>query len=224
MDTLLFYTPGACSLSCMIALEWLGEPYRLCRVEKDVRGGEVYRRVHPRGQVPTLRVDGRTLLEANAILTHLADRQPPLRLLPPNGTWERDVANQWMAYLGSGFHPAFWPYFTPQRYVKDEAMHASVKQAAIELIENALRLVNAHLAEREFVLGAERSVVDAYLHAMDRWANKIVDVPGAYPHVWRHQKMMAKDPAVRLGLSIERGDQEPPEGPFKGHVALTDVV
>jgi glutathione S-transferase len=231
VDTILFYTPGSCSLSCMIALEWLGDPYRLCRIEKDVRAGEVYRRINPRGQVPALRVDGRTLVEANAILAHIADRHPPSNLLPENGTWDRDVANQWLAYLGSGFHPTFWPYFSPHRYVKDEAMHEAVRQAAVEAIARELRRVDAHLEGRRFIQGDAPSVLDAYLHSMDRWANKLVAMPKDYPNIWRHQKMMAKDPAVHLGLAIERGETPPSsmaqstiDGRFAGHVELADLV
>lgn len=228
MDTVLFYTPGACSLAGMIALEWLGDPYRLCRIDKDVRAGEVYRRVNPRGQVPALRVDGKTLVEANAILAHIADRRPTTNLLPANGTWERDVANQWLAYLGSGFHPVFWPYFSPQRYAVDPALHAAVREAAVAAITREMQRVNTHLGDNEFILGARRSVLDAYVQAMDRWANKIVDVPNDFPHIWRHQKLMAKDPAVRLGLSIERGDADAggdgTPSAFQGHVALADLV
>ena len=225
MDTILFYTPGSCSLACMIALEWLGEPYRLCRVEKDVRGGDAYRRINARAQVPALRVDGRTLAEVNAILAHIADRQPSRGLLPANGTWDRDVANQWLAYLGSGFHPPFWPYYSPHRYVKDEAMRAAVQQAAIEAIGKELRFVDAHLEGRRFIQGDERSLLDAYLYAMDRWANKIVAVPSGYPNLWRHQKLMSQDPAVRMEVAIERGEAAPTDGAaYRGHVDLADLA
>ncbi len=224
MDTVLFYTPGSCSLACMIALHWQGDPYRLCRVDKDVRRTDSYLRINPRGQVPALRVDDRPLLETDAILAHIADRKPAAHLLPPNGTTERDVANQWLAYLGSGFHPPFWPYFTPQRYSKDESHHPAIRAAAVDAIRGQLAFVDAHLAGREFVQSDRISVLDAYLHAMDRWANKIVDMAALYPNVWRHQKMMSRDPAARLGLSIERGDgTQAPDGPFAGHVALADI-
>lgn len=223
MDTVLFYTPRSCSLACMMALQWQGDPYRLCRVDKDVRRTDAYLRINPRGQVPALRVDGRTLVETDAILAHIADRRPGAGLLPLNGTWERDVANQWLAYLGSGFHPPFWPYFTPQRYAKDESLHQAVREAALEAIRRELGFVDAHLAGRDFIQGDRLSVLDAYLHAMDRWANKFLNMAADYPNVWRHQKRMTKDPGTHLGVSIEQGDgTHAPDGPFLGHVALAD--
>jgi|SRR5450432_310629 len=232
-DTVLFYTPGTCSLAGLVALEWLGEPYRLCRVEKEARGTPPYLRINPRGQVPTLSVDGRRLFETNAILAHLADRRAgaPGKLLPGNGTWDRDVANQWLAYLGSGFHPPFWPYFMPARYVNDEAVYPAVRDAALISIRRELALVDNHLATREFVLGDRISALDPYLHAMDRWANKLVSMAADYPNVWRHQKALSKNEAVRFGLEIERGGAAADAsvagagaGGFMGHVALADLA
>jgi glutathione S-transferase len=225
LETILFYTPGTCALAGIIALEWLGEPYKLCRVEREERGGEVYRRINPRGQVPALRVGARTLVEGNAILTHIATRRPEARLLPTQGTWERDVANQWLAYFASGFHAAFWPYFSPQRYAKDAEHHDAVRAAAVDGIRRELGFVNAHLAGKDFVLGSERTLLDGYLQAMDRWANALVDMAKDFPNVWRHQKTMAKEPAVRFGTAIERGDEPlPPSASFAGHVPLAHMA
>jgi glutathione S-transferase len=224
MDTVLFYTPGSCSLACMIALQWQGDAYRLCRVEGEVRRTAPYLRINPRGQVPALLVDGRSLVETDAILAHIADRNPGTQLLPANGTWARDDANQWLAYLGSGFHPPFWPYFTPQRYARDESHHQAIREAAIDAIRRQLAFVDTHLAGRAFLQSDRISVLDAYLYAMDRWANRMVDMATDYPNVWRHQRMMSRDPATRLGLSIERtGGAHRPDGPFLGHVELLDI-
>lgn len=203
MQPLLYYTPGTCAFACMVALEWLGAPYALCRVEKEVRASPAYGRVHPRNQVPAMRVQGQVLVEANAILTHVAERGGDKGLLPSAG-WERDVANQYLAYFASGFHAVFWPYFRPDRYTVEAAHEASVKAAAVLAIRRELSAMDALLATRPFVLGDTRSVLDPYLHAMDRWANPIVDMPKEYPHVFRHQKAMAGDPAVRFCLAVER--------------------
>lgn len=208
LDPVLFYTPGTCALACMVALEWRGAPYRVCLVTPAERASDRYRALNPRGQVPALRVDGRVLVEVNAILAHVADRAPEAGLLPPNGTTERDVANQWLAYFGSGFHPAFWPYYHPERYARDEAAHASVKGAAVDAIRRELGFVDAHLAERAFVLGSAPSVLDAYLYAMARWGADMLDLK-EYAHVFRHMKQVAADPRVRIGLAVERGRELP---------------
>lgn len=198
MSVTLYYTPGTCSLAPMVVLEWLGRDYALCRVEKEARASEAYARVHPRRLVPALRVGPeRVIGEVNAILSHLGG-------LPVTGP-EGDAANQWLSYLASGFHAVFWPWFRPDRYTTEPAHEASVKAAALAAIRRELAFVDGRLGAQPFLLG-ERSPLDPYLHAMDRWANAIVDVPREFPHVFRHQKALAADPAVRKALAIERGD------------------
>lgn len=175
--------------------------------------------------VPAIRVDGRTLVESNAILAHIADRRPEARLLPPNGSWERDLANEWLAYLASGFHAAFWPYFRPDRYTTDAAHEASVKGAAERAVRRELTTLNRHLDGREWVLESGRSVLDAYVHAMDRWANPFVQMPNEFPHVWRHQKTLASDRAVRFALAAERSvDADRAASSCVGHAALAEML
>ncbi len=213
METLLFYTPGTCALACMIALETLGSPYSVCLVTKEERGGDRYKQLNPRGQVPAMRLgsppDSRMLAEVNAILEHIADKKPEAELLPRHGTWERDVANQWLSSLGTGLHPAFWPFYNPQRYTTDEAAHESVKAAAVLSIRRELGIVDHHLEKNEYMLGKSLSALDGYLFSMARWGADMVDTPSEFPSVFRHQKMMTAHPIVRRCTAVERGRDLP---------------
>jgi len=207
-DTILFSTPGTCALSCVVALEWAGEPYRLCRLSREERGSEAYQRVNPRGQVPAMSLGAggarRILVEANAVLANIAARERGRELLPPHGTPERDLANQWLAYLASGFHASFWPYFRPERYTTEEAHQASAKAAGVLLIRRELAHIENTLGDAPFVLGEKRSLLDGYLYAMARWSAKIVDLPGEFPRVAAFQQRLAADPAVAFGVAMER--------------------
>ncbi len=220
-EPIIFYTPGACSLSCMVTADWVGEPYQLCRVEREVRGSDAFKRINPRGQVPALRVADRTLVEAAAILVHLAERQASANLLPACGIAERDTVNQWLSYFGSGFHVSFYPFFMPSRYIKDPGQHEAAKGAAIEQIRAHLTLIDRHLAGKSYVLGAARSVLDPYLYAMSRWAVSMVDMPREYSHVAAHQTLMEEDTSVQFALATERGESATsPTGACLGHITL----
>ena len=224
MEPVLFYTPGTCALACMVALEWRGAPYSVCLVGREERASDRYRAINPRAQVPALRVDGRVLVEVNAILAHVADRAPEAGMLPANGTPERDVANQWLAYFGSDFHPAFWPFYHPERYARDASAHESVQAAAVDAIRRELTFVDAHLSDKAFVLGAEQSILDAYLYAMARWGTDMLDLKD-FPNVLRHTKTLVADPRIRHGLAIERGRELPAPSPaLRGRLTLADVA
>jgi glutathione S-transferase len=223
-DTLYFYSPGACSLGGIVVLEWLGEDYRLCRVEPAERTGSTYGRVNPQKKVPAIRVDGRTFAENGAILTHLAERRPDGSLAPKARSPDRDDLNEWLSYLSSGFHVAFYPLFMPQRYAVDPAAHATVKAAATEQLRAEASFVDGRLAGRSYVMGDARSVLDPYLYAMARWLRPMFDVASEFPHLARHLATMETDDGVRFGLAVERGDASVSSGGFKGHVALDDVA
>lgn len=221
-----YYGPGTCALAGIITMEWIGQPYQLGRVTGDILWSDIYRKINPSTKVPALSIDGRILLENNAILSHLADHAPSANLIPTPLTPERDEHNQWLSFLGSEFHPAFWPWFMPQRYTTDESQHPQVKAAAEQMVASKYERLDAHLSGKQYMLGDQRTVLDPYLFAMARWGRHFLDIPGNYPNVARHMEMIQADPAVQFGLAIEAGDvvnagDGDGSGAFQGHVQLT---
>ncbi len=224
MDLLYFYSPGACSLSGMVVLEWLGLSYQLCRIERELRGTDAFKKVNPLGKVPVLKTQDRFITENSAILLYLAHLKPEAKLTPSIGSVPWDKLNQWLSYLASGFHVAFYPYFAPFRYIEDKALHTQIKKEAIEKIRHQMKYVNEHLAKNEWMLGSQKGVLDPYLYTMSRWANGIFKVPEEFSEVNRHQKQMEEDSALKFVLSIEKNEPtQSPSGAFKGHVELGKV-
>jgi glutathione S-transferase len=209
---ILFYTPGACSLAVQVALLWSGVPHILCRVPADLRVSEAYRQINTRGQVPALRTgDGRLLSENACILQHVADQNASAALAPEVGTAARDDFNQWLSYLGSGFHVAFYPLFMPARYTNDEAGRDAVRQAALRQIETEFNHVENRLAHAApWLLANHRTVLDPYLYAMARWAPPDLCSRERFPLVNAFMERLSADASVREALSIERSGILPP--------------
>lgn len=110
MEPVLFYgVPHGCSFGSIVALEWLGRPYRLCRIEMPLETGErTYVRLNPARQTPTLLLeDGRALSESLAILQHLAARDLCRKLGYPQGSAEFDELNFALALLHTECHSAW---------------------------------------------------------------------------------------------------------------------
>ena len=80
----LYYSPGPASMLVHLALLEIGAPYELVEVEVpfDRQKNPSYLRLNPRGQVPTLVVDGQPCFESSAILMLLAGRHPEAKLAP----------------------------------------------------------------------------------------------------------------------------------------------
>lgn len=204
--TTLYYAVGACSLAPHIALEWIGAPYTAVRVQY---GSDELLAVNPAGAVPTLREDdGWILTQAGAILDYLASKHPEARLGGRDGLRNRAEAHRWSSFLTSDVHAAFWPVFMPYRYTTDssDAAKKAVVAAGHKLVEKQFDVLNRHLEGRDYIIGLERSVIDAYAFPMIRWAGKLLpDGVANYPHVQALHDRLAAGPAVQRVLAREAG-------------------
>ncbi len=171
--TTLFYMPGACSLAPHIVLEWIGAPFEAKRVRREA---PELLAVNPAGAVPVLvEDDGWSLTQAGAILDYLAHKHPEADLLGGKGLRADAERHRWSSFVTGDLHPAFVPMFAPTRYTTDASAEGqqAVKTAAQALVRKRLGLLDAHLANREWILD-RRSVIDAYVFPMIRWASGLL--------------------------------------------------
>ncbi|HUB88865.1 MAG TPA: glutathione S-transferase N-terminal domain-containing protein [Dyella sp.] len=199
----LYYLPGACSMADHIALEWIGQPYEAQPVAREALQSPDYLKLNPSGQVPALVVDEDWTLTQNvAILNYLMDRFPEAKLGGDGSPRERAEVNRWLCYLNADVHAAFKPVFGPQRFIADEALHAAVQDTARRHLRGHFERLNAQLAEREWLTG-HRSVADAYLFVVLRWAKgKQVDLTGL-AHLDAFFARMQADSGVQAAMKAE---------------------
>ena len=195
----LYYSPGACSLSVHIMLEWLDEPYRAIPVDY---ADPEYQKINPAGQVPALVTgEGTLLTQCSAILAHLANTHPQAALAGDDTPLDRAQLGRWSAFFTGDVHPAFFPVFMPQRYTtaEDESSLAHVRAAGFALVRKRLDLLEAHLLNRNYIVGNSPTYVDAYSVPMIRWASSMFpsglsDWPAVKVH---HERMLADAGVVR---------------------------
>jgi glutathione S-transferase len=165
----LYYAPGACSLSPHIVAEEAGIPLDLEKVDlksHKTEKGEDFYAVNPKGYVPALKLDdGTVLTEGPAIVQYLADQKPGSHLAPENGTLARYKLQEWLTFINSELHKNFGPLFG--------AASEEVKADSKAKIAKRFDYVNGQLAGKDYLLGANFSVADAYLFVMLTWANHL---------------------------------------------------
>lgn len=223
-NPILFFSPGACSLGAMVALEWSGKPYNLCRVEKPQRQSEAYLKLNKTGQVPALKTESRLITENSAILQHIAGLDTGKQIAFEQGTQQFDKMNTLLSLLSSNFHVAFYPYFAPQRYHDDEEIQAEIKEKAVSNIRTKYDLMNSQLAGHDYLFGGDKpTIADAYFYGMVRWGVKLFDIQNDFPNLARFMANMEKDPAVKFALATEKGEDAKTTGDFKGQVELEEV-
>ncbi|MFV3129983.1 glutathione S-transferase family protein [Niveispirillum sp. KHB5.9] len=203
---ILYGNPGMANLAPHMALEAIGAPYRMVRI--DPRAGEHqtpdYLRLNPTGRVPTL-VDGdQPIFETVAILLHLADRHPDAGLLPPIGTMERGLAYQWLIHLTNSVQAAYVAYYYPERQVADPAHADSAKQAAEARLNDLFDVIEKALEGREWLSGDKPGVVDFMLLLMVRWGRNFAGrPPRTLPNLGAHAARTAALPAVARAFEQE---------------------
>jgi glutathione S-transferase len=195
----LYWNPGMANLAPHMALEAIGAPYELVRVDAGAKEhhGEAYRRLNPTGRIPTL-VDGdQPIFETAAILLHLADRHPEAGLMPPVGSLERALAYQWLIHLTNSVQVTYLAYYYPERQVGNPAHAEGARQAAENRLNELFDLLETALEGREWLGGDRPGIVDFMLLMLVRWGRNFAGrPPRQLPNIGAHAARTAALPAV----------------------------
>lgn len=183
-----------------LVMHQLGQEFDMTLI--DVLKGEQkspeYLAINPLGVVPYLETEsGQGIGESNAMLWYLADGS---HLMPADRA-ERAEALQWMFFEQSKLEP----YISPARFfttIVPEQREAQADSIANwqTLAEPGLFRLDAHLANRKFMLASGYSITDiavfGYVHvleeaglslsdfpAVERWINDVAQTHGFRPLV-----------------------------------------
>jgi glutathione S-transferase len=196
----LYYSPGACSLSPHIALLEAGLPYDLVKVDlraKKLENGDDYLKVNPKGQVPALALDnGELVTEGPVIVQMIADQAPAKNLAPARDSAERYQLQQWLNYTTGELHKNIGPMFSP--VLSDDAK-AFFKDRAM----GKFRYLDGQLAGRDYLMGKQFTVADAYLFVMLSWAERMKFDLSGLSNLLAYQARVAARPKVQEALTKE---------------------
>lgn len=197
----LYFAPFACSLASHITAHEAGLPLELSAVAlatKRTAGGEDFRAIAPKGQVPALRLaDGTILTENAAVLQYLADSAPAAGLLPPPGTADRYHVIEWLNYVGTEIHKGcFYAMFAP-------SAPPEAKTWARGLLDERLAFVDSQLAGKSFLVGDHFTIADAYLSWALLLAQRVGVDFAARPALGAYLSRIQARPAVQRAIAAE---------------------
>ncbi len=196
----LYYAPGACSLSPHIALLEAGLPYDLVKVDlraKKLENGDDYLKINPKGQVPALALDsGELITEGPVIVQMIADKVPAKNLAPARDSAERYKLQEWLTYINGELHKNIGPLFNPA--LSDEAK-AVFKDRAM----GKFKYLDSQLAGRDYLMGKQFTVADAYLFVMLRWADGMKFDLSGLSNLMAYKDRVAARPKVDEALVKE---------------------
>jgi glutathione S-transferase len=175
-----------------LLLAQLGQPYE--RVPVDIFDGDTltddFASMNPARTTPVLETDdGRFLPESNAILFFLADGT---RFLP-DGPFERAEVIRWLVYEQTDVIPTMGGLrfrLLVGRLTPEEADAVRRKEGSLEV----LRLLDDHLAKREFFVGGRYTIADIAIYG--------------YTHL-AHEAGIDMQPYANVRAWFERVEQQP---------------
>ncbi|MCK1361317.1 glutathione S-transferase family protein [Bradyrhizobium sp. 199] len=229
MDPILIYGfPMGSSMGLVAALEWLGRPYRLCRV--DMLGemqSPSYARINPRHETPAFITEqGAVLTETMAIASWLESRDVERRISFDPLSPQADRMHQLMAFVNTGFTAAFSPLWAA---LEGKAMEPATKAALRDF--GTAKVIERHdkleqlIEGTRFLLGDRPTLADALLIGVARWLDfHAVAERRRWPKLEALRERLEADSAVVYATALENGDANPGAGFCTGHAALADVI
>jgi glutathione S-transferase len=196
----LYYSPGACSLSPHIVVSETGINVELEKVnlaEHKTASGQDYMTINPKGYVPALGLDdGSVLTEGPAIVQYLADQKPGSGLIPPAGSIDRYRVQEWLHFIGTELHKNFGALF-------NKATPDATKETAKANITKRLAYLNDRLAGKQYLMGSNFTVADAYAFTIVNWTNFVGIDLKPYPNLAAYMARVAARPKVLETLKSE---------------------
>lgn len=226
--TLIYGFPAGSSMGLVAALEWLGQPYRLCRVDMlgEMREPS-YERLNPRVETPAFITDrGDVLTETMAIAAWLEARDTERRISFDPLSREAERMHQLMAFINTGFTGSFGPLWAAlEMEPPNPALQSALKEWGSEgVIERHDRLEEM-IGETRFLIADRPTLADGILVGVARWLDfhGVAD-KGRWPKLAALRTRIEADPAVVYATALENGETPSGTGACLGHVELADLI
>lgn len=195
-------TPNGVKVSIM--LEETGLPYEPHRIDfgQDDQKSAAFVSLNPNGKIPAiLDPDGPGgqpfgLFESGAILLYLAEKSGQFLPIDPAGRWQ---AIQWVMFQMGGVGPMFGQLGFFHKFAGREYEDKRPRDRYVAEVVRLLGVIDAALAGKEWLLGADYSVADiAHLG----WVNALV---GFY----EAGELVGIDRFANVGAWLDRGLARP---------------
>lgn len=215
-------------MGLVAALEWLGRPYKLSRVDMFGEMREPsYKRINPRVETPVLITDrGDVLTETMAIATWLVVRDTERRISFDPLSREAERMHQLMAFINTGFTGVFGPLWAAmEMQPPNPALQSALREWGSEgVIERHDRLEEM-IGDTPFLVADHPTLADGLLIGIARWLDfhQVADKT-RWPKLAALRGRIEANPAVIHATALEKGQMQPGNGACTGHVELADVI
>lgn len=207
MPLKLYGSPPTRVLRVMWMMNELGLEYELVPISPAAGGTRTpeYLRLNPAAKVPVL-VDGDLVLtESAAIVLYLAEKYPEKGLLPKDLAQRAEVY-RWILFAMTELEQPLWRIARHSFiYPEDKRLPAEIELARRDFVAMA-KLLDAHLAGREYIAGDRMSAADCVTAYLMDWANEL-DLLEGLPNLVAYLDRMYARPTAPPRIAAVRKSQ-----------------
>ena len=218
--------PQGSSLGLVAAFEWLGQPYRVARVDmlKDMKT-EAFTRLNGRQETPGLvKPDGSCLTETTAIAAWLEARNTDRRISFDPKSADADRMHRMLAFMNTSFTSAFSSLWAAMEMKPDLPLQEILRKHGRASVFKRHAHLEAMLDDRPFIFGDHPTLADGVFIGVARWAEfHQIDV-SAFSRITSLKRGLEDDPAVIFAHAVEDGKAPRGSGACAGYVTLEDVT
>ncbi len=181
MTTTIYGVSGSRAIRSLWAIEETGIDYTHVPTHffKDSKTDE-YLAVNPNGRIPAL-IDGDVaLFESMAINMYLTKKYAPA--LYPGNDVDEAKALQWSVWAISEIEP-LQMQIVIQKFFNKDNMDEAIIASATESLDRPLKVLEEHLADKDYLLGSEFTVADLNLAGVMQLMNMMQFDFSAFPKV-----------------------------------------
>ncbi len=168
----LYGTKGTSACAVKAALTEAGAPFEEVEIttSKKQHMTEEYRQINPRQQVPSLMLpDGSIMTEGPAMLLHIADAHPEVRLAPAPGTSERAQHDRWLICFAVNVYEGMLRNMMGERYTTDSNGKQGVEEAARAYVDWHFSIFEETLGDGPYFFGDNLNMLDIYMWMIVQW-------------------------------------------------------
>jgi glutathione S-transferase len=164
---------------------------------------EEFLKLNPAAKIPVL-VDGDlVLIESVAIVLYLADKYPE-KGFTPTGIEARGLMTQWLLFAATELEQPLW------RIARHTRLYPAARRIAAEIpnarqdFQEMAKVLDAHMQDRQFVVGERACVADFVVAYTLDWADEL-DLLEPFPRLGAYLESMYARPhaAPRIARAVE---------------------
>jgi glutathione S-transferase len=196
----LYHAPMSRSIRIHWLLEELGIPYQLQTVEFQIPNLP-FSQLTPLKKLPVLEDGDVMMLESGAILEYLLERYGGGRFAPPVGSAQRAAYLQWLHFAEATAFPPLGEIVRNTMFKPEAERIPAVVEDARARARVTFDVVERHLADKRYLLGAEFSGADMMMGFTLLAAKRLGVLDDTFPNLGAYLGRLLARPALKKVLA-----------------------